>query len=55
VRDPLFYLPAIAGPALAYFRRPWWAGACVAIAVCTKLPAILIGPAFALTLWQGAG
>jgi len=53
--DPLFYLPAIAGLALAYFRRPWWAGACVAIAVCTKPQAILVGPAFALTLWQAGG
>ena len=43
--DPLFYLPAIAGLALAYFRRPVWAGACVAVAVCTKPQAILIGPA----------
>jgi hypothetical protein len=53
--DPLFYLPAIAGLALAYFNRPLWAGACVAIAVATKPQAILVGPAFALALWQAGG
>lgn len=53
--DPLFYLPAIGGLALACFEQPWWAGACIALAVGTKPQAILIGPAFALVLWQAGG
>jgi hypothetical protein len=53
--DPLYFLPAIAGLALAHFRRPWWAGALVAVAVSTKPQGILIGPAFALALFQGGG
>jgi hypothetical protein len=53
--DPLLYVPAIAGLTLAYFRRPWWAGACVAIAISTKPQGILIGPAFALALLQAGG
>jgi hypothetical protein len=53
--DPLYYLPAIAGLVLAYLKRPWSAGACVAIAVATKPQGILIGPAFALALWQADG
>jgi Glycosyltransferase family 87 len=53
--DPLYFLPAIAGVALAYFRRPWLAGIAVGIAVGTKPQGILIGPAFALALWQGGG
>jgi hypothetical protein len=51
--DPLYFLPAVAGLALAYFRRPWLAGVLVGIAVGTKPQGILIGPAFALALWQG--
>ena len=53
--DPLFTLPAIAGLVLAYTGRLWWAGAFVAAAVATKPQAILIGPAFALVLWQTGG
>lgn len=53
--DPLCFLPAIAGLTLAYFKRPWWAGALMAIAVSTKPQGILIGPAFALALWQAGG
>src|SRR5262245_51411842 len=53
--DPLYFLPAIGGVALAYFGRPWLAGTLVAIAVATKPQGILIGPAFALALWQGGG
>ena len=53
--DPLYFLPAIAGVALAYFRWPWLAGVAVGIAVGTKPQGILIGPAFALALWQGGG
>jgi Gpi18-like mannosyltransferase len=51
--DALYFLPAIAGLALAYFDRPWSAGVLVGIAVGTKPQGILIGPAFALALWQG--
>jgi hypothetical protein len=53
--DPLYFLPAVAGLALAYVGRPWVAGLLVAIAVGTKPQGILIGPAFALALWQGGG
>ncbi len=53
--DALYFLPAIGGLALAYFGRPWLAGVLVAIAVATKPQGILIGPAFALALWQGGG
>jgi hypothetical protein len=53
--DPLYFLPAIAGVALAHFRRPWLAGIAVGVAVGTKPQGILIGPAFALALWQGGG
>jgi hypothetical protein len=53
--DPLYFLPAIAGVALAYVGRPWLAGIAVGIAVATKPQGILIGPAFALALWQGGG
>lgn len=53
--DPLYFLPAIAGLALAYVGRPWLAGVAVGIAVATKPQGILIGPAFALALWQGGG
>ncbi len=53
--DSLYFLPAIAGLTLAYFRRPWTAGVLTAVAVATKPQGILIGPAFALALWQGGG
>lgn len=53
--DPLYTLPAIAGLALAYFERPFLAGALAAIAIGTKPQGILIGPAFALLLWQTGG
>jgi hypothetical protein len=53
--DALYFLPAVAGLALAYFGRPWSAGLLVAIAVGTKPQGILVGPAFALALWQGGG
>jgi hypothetical protein len=53
--DPLFTLPAVAGLVLAYSGRVWWAGFLVAIAVATKPQGILIGPAFALVLWQTGG
>jgi len=53
--DPVYFLPAVAGLALAYFGRPWLAGLLVGIAVGTKPQGILIGPAFALALWQGGG
>lgn len=53
--DPLFTLPAIAGLVLAWYRRYWWAGLLVAIAVGTKPQGILVGPAFALVLWQAGG
>lgn len=53
--DPVYTLPAIAGLVLAYFGRPWLAGALVGIAVATKPQGVLIGPAFALALWQAGG
>jgi len=53
--DALYFLPAIAGLALAYFGRSWLAGLAVGIAVGTKPQGILIGPAFVLSLWQGGG
>jgi hypothetical protein len=53
--DPLFTLPAMAGLILAYYRRYWWAGLLVGIAIGTKPQGILIGPAFALVLWQAGG
>lgn len=53
--DPLLTLPAIAGLTLAWSGRRSWAGVLVGIAVCTKPQAVLVGPAFALLLWQTAG
>ena len=53
--DPLYFLPAIGGIALASFGRPLPAGVLVAMAVATKPQGILVGPAFALALWQGGG
>ena len=53
--DPVCFLPAIGGIVLAYFRRPFWAGILIAIAVATKPQGVLIGPAFALALWQAGG
>jgi hypothetical protein len=53
--DPLYFLPAIAGLALASMGRSLWAGVLVGVAVGTKPQGILIGPAFALALWQGGG
>ena len=53
--DPLYFLPAVGGLALAYFGRPVLAGLLIGIAVGTKPQGILIGPAFALALWQGGG
>jgi hypothetical protein len=53
--DPLYFLPAIAGLALAHFRRPIFAGALIGIAVATKPQGILIGPAFAVALWYSGG
>ena len=53
--DALYFLPAVAGIALAYLGRPLWAGVLVGIAVATKPQGILVGPAFALALWQGGG
>jgi hypothetical protein len=53
--DPLYFLPAIAGLVLAFESRPWLAGVLTGIAVGTKPQGILIGPAFALALWQGGG
>jgi hypothetical protein len=53
--DALYFLPAIAGIALAHVGRPLWAGLLVGIAVATKPQGILVGPAFALALWQGGG
>jgi 4-amino-4-deoxy-L-arabinose transferase-like glycosyltransferase len=53
--DPLYTLPSLAGLALAYFGRPWAAGALIGVAIATKPQGILIGPAFALLLWQSGG
>ena len=53
--DALYFLPAIAGLLLAYSSRPWWAGLLVAVALSTKPQGILIGPAFAVALWQAGG
>jgi len=53
--DPLYFLPAIAGIVLAQAGRPLWGGLLVGIAVATKPQGILVGPAFALALWQGGG
>lgn len=53
--DPLLTLPAMAGLVLAWLGRRFSAGVLIAIAVATKPQAILIGPAFALLLWQSAG
>jgi hypothetical protein len=53
--DPMYTLPAIAGLAAAYFGRCYLAGALVGIALATKPQGILIGPAFALVLWQVGG
>jgi len=50
--DALCFLPAIAGLALAYFNRPVWGGVLVALAVATKPQGLLIGPAFAVAVWQ---
>jgi Glycosyltransferase family 87 len=53
--DPLLTLPAMCGLVLAWTGRRLWAGVLIAIAVATKPQAVLIGPAFALLLWQTAG
>ena len=53
--DALYFVPAIGALALAYFHRPWWAGALLAAAVATKPQGILIAPAFGLALWQAGG
>ena len=53
--DPLFMLPAIAGLVLAWRGRRLLAGLLVAVAVATKPQAVLVGPAFALLLWQTGG
>ena len=53
--DPVCFLPAFGGLVLAYFRRPFWGGVLIAIGVATKPQGILIGPAFALALWQAGG
>jgi hypothetical protein len=53
--DPLFTLPAVGGLILARYRRYWWSGVLVAVALGTKPQGILIGPAFALALWQAGG
>ena len=53
--EPLFTLPAVAGLVAAFLGRPWWGGALVAAAVATKPQGLLIGPAFALLLWQSGG
>jgi hypothetical protein len=53
--DPLYFAPAMAGLAAAYFGRPWWAGVLLAAAVATKPQGLLIVPALALALWQAGG
>jgi hypothetical protein len=53
--DPLFTLPAVAGLILAYAKRYRWAGVLAGLAIATKPQGILIGPAFALALWQAGG
>lgn len=53
--DPLLTLPAIAGLVLAWRGQRWWGGLLVGVAVATKPQAVLIGPAFALLLWQTGG
>ena len=53
--DPLFTLPAVAGLVLAWRGRRLLAGLLVAVAVSTKPQAVLLGPAFALLLWQTGG
>jgi hypothetical protein len=53
--DALCFLPAIAALVLAYFGRPWWGGLLMAIAIATKPEGMLIGPAFAMALWQAGG
>jgi hypothetical protein len=53
--DPLYFVPAIAALVVAYWRRPWWAGTLLAIAVATKPQGILIAPAWGLALWQAGG
>lgn len=53
--DALYFLPALAGVVLAHFGRPAWGGLLVGLAVATKPQGILIGPAFALALWQSGG
>ncbi|MDR1989066.1 MAG: glycosyltransferase 87 family protein, partial [Acidobacteriaceae bacterium] len=53
--DVLCFLPAVAGLILASFKRPWLAGLLVAIGLATKPQGLLIGPAFALALWQAGG
>ena len=53
--EPLFTLPAVAGLIAAYLGRAWSGGALVAAAVLTKPQGMLVGPAFALVLWQTGG
>jgi hypothetical protein len=53
--DALFMLPAVAGLMLAHRGRPSWAGLLTGVAVATKPQGVLIGPAFALALWQAGG
>ena len=50
--DALYFVPAIGALALAWFRRPWWAGALFAAAVATKPQGVLVAPALALALWH---
>jgi Gpi18-like mannosyltransferase len=50
--DPLMMLPVMAAFVLLHRRQFAWAGVCLAIAVMTKPQAVLIAPAFALTLWH---
>jgi len=53
--EPLFTLPAVAGLIAAYLGRAWSGGALMAAAVLTKPQGMLVGPAFALVLWQTGG
>ncbi len=53
--DPLLTLPATAGLVLAWYGRRFSAGVLIAVAVATKPQAVLVGPAFAVLLWQSAG
>lgn len=53
--DPVYTLPSIAALSLAFFERPLFAGMCLGVAIATKPQAVLIGPAFALVVWQAGG